>query len=222
MPSKSRKQRLGSEQNESKKNYVENVKNNDNNNFQDSFCSLSDSYEIVESPSRSPFNKIFNNILKELSVNTNQILDKENKAINTLLEITNKILIQNTSIMEKQGTLEVTVTQLASDIKKRVTQGIKFSIDNWLYPNDKVYEESIYKELEELCPDKMMWSFYYAVFKHVFKNKILQTVNSESSETEIISWKSNKEVQWCFENLNTMIEEEDKTYYQMVAKKVFG
>ncbi|CAG8617715.1 22776_t:CDS:2 [Cetraspora pellucida] len=65
-------------------------------------------------------------------------------------------------------------------------------------------------------------SFYHAVFEHVFKNKISQTVNSESSETEIISWKSSKEVQWCFKNLNTMIEEENKTYHQMVTKKVFG
>ncbi|CAG8743473.1 21538_t:CDS:2, partial [Cetraspora pellucida] len=139
-----------------KKNYVEIIENNNDNNFQDPFHSLSDPYEIVESPPRSLLNKIFNNASEELSVDTNQVLDKENKAINILLEIINKILIQNTSIMEKQGTLKATVTQLASDIKKEATQDIKFSIDNWLYPNDKVYEESIQKELEDLCPNKMM------------------------------------------------------------------
>ncbi|CAG8749606.1 3153_t:CDS:2, partial [Cetraspora pellucida] len=30
------------------------------------------------------------------------------------------------------------------------------------------------------------------------------------------------EVQWCLENLDSMIEEEDKTYLQIIAKKVFG
>ncbi|CAG8733475.1 15758_t:CDS:2, partial [Cetraspora pellucida] len=44
-------------------------------------------------------------------------------------------------------------------------------------------------------------SFRHAVFEHVFKNKISQTVNLESSKTEIISWKSSEEI---------------------VAKKVFG
>ncbi|CAG8784574.1 17726_t:CDS:1, partial [Cetraspora pellucida] len=38
---------------------------------------------------------------------------------------------------------------------KGVMQDIKAAVDNWLYPNDKVYEEAIQKELEILCPDKM-------------------------------------------------------------------
>ncbi|CAG8524315.1 11295_t:CDS:2 [Racocetra persica] len=96
--------------------------------------------------------------------------------------------------------------------QKRATQGIKFLVDNWLYSNDKIYEESIWKELEDLCLDKMIdielckycgalfGSFRHAVFEYVFKNKILPTVNSE----------------------NTIVEEEDKTYHEMVTKKVFG
>ncbi|CAG8825770.1 8184_t:CDS:2, partial [Cetraspora pellucida] len=41
------------------------------------------------------------------------------------------------------------------NIEHGVMQGIKVAVDNWLYPNDKVYEEAIRKELEILCPDKM-------------------------------------------------------------------
>ncbi|CAG8786473.1 26215_t:CDS:2, partial [Dentiscutata erythropus] len=196
---------------------------------------------------------------KKLSVDTYR--NEESKTINALLEMTNKILTQNTSIMEKQEALESTVIHLVRDIKalqssqenlkskandNRATQDIKFSIDNWLYSNERIYEESIHKELEEFCPDKIeqykkisRWeglyskienlyrealfeSFHHAVFENVFKNKISLFVNSESSEAEITSWKSSKEVQWCFKNLDTIIEEENKTYFQMVAKKVFG
>ncbi|CAG8535960.1 7392_t:CDS:2, partial [Racocetra fulgida] len=134
--------------------------------------------------------------------------------------------------MEKQEALETTVTRLSSDIKvlqsshENLKSNLKdnsyewwqLSIDNWLYPNDKIYEEYIRKELEDLCPDKMerykkssRWealyskiensvnnntlfgSFRRAVFEHVFKNKISQAVNSENSEAEIISWKSSEE-----------------------------
>ncbi|CAG8447987.1 28912_t:CDS:2 [Dentiscutata erythropus] len=127
---------------------------------------------------------------------------------------------------------------------KATVQGIKNAIDNWLYPNDKIYEQAIQKELEALCPNKMGWykkdfkwetlfikienlitlfeSFRCAIFDHVFKKKISPTVNSESSKSEITSWKVSEEVQWCFENLDSIIEEDDKTYLQMVAKKVFG
>ncbi|CAG8827705.1 5490_t:CDS:2, partial [Gigaspora rosea] len=117
----------------------------------------------------------------------------------------------------------------------------------------KIYEQTIQKELENFCPDKMVrykknskWetlfskiensistesckyrgalfgSFRRAIFDHVFKKKILLTVNSESSESEIIAWKASEEVRWCFENLDSIIEDEDKTYLQMVVKKVFG
>ncbi|CAG8825898.1 17470_t:CDS:2, partial [Gigaspora margarita] len=114
-------------------------------------------------------------------------------------------------------------------------QGIKSSIDNWLYPNDKIYEKFIRKELESFAQTKwtisaescryrgtLFESFHRAVFEHVFKNKGLPKVNSASSEADIISWKSSEAVRWCFENLGSIIEEEDKIYHQMVAKKVFG
>ncbi|CAG8698708.1 5107_t:CDS:2, partial [Cetraspora pellucida] len=107
---------------------------------------------------------------------------------------------------------------------KGMIQGIKNAIDNWLYLNEKIYEQAIRQELEALCPDKiaLFGSFWHAIFDHVFKKKVSPTVNSESSESNIISWKESNEVQWCFENLDSMIEKEDKTYLQMVAKKVFG
>ncbi|CAG8724743.1 2514_t:CDS:2, partial [Dentiscutata erythropus] len=221
-----------------------------------SFHSTSASYEITESPPRSPLNKILTNTSEKLSVDTYR--DEESKTINALLEMTNKILMQNTSIMEKQEALESTVTYLVRDIKalQSSQENLKLKAndnDNWLYSNERIYEESIHKELEEFCPDKIerykkisRWeglyskiensigaesckyhgalfgSFRHAVFENVFKNKISPSVNSESSEAEITSWKSSKEVQWCFENLDTIIKEENKTYLQMVAKKVFG
>ncbi|RIB30291.1 hypothetical protein C2G38_2054213, partial [Gigaspora rosea] len=115
-----------------------------------------------------------------------------------------------------------------------MTQGIKNAIDNWLYPNEKIYEQTIQKELENFCPDKMIstesckylealfGSFQRTIFDHVFKKKISPTVNSESSESEIIAWKASEEVRWYFENLDSIIEDEDKLYLQMVVKKVFG
>ncbi|CAG8705881.1 5116_t:CDS:2, partial [Cetraspora pellucida] len=36
-------------------------------------------------------------------------------------------------------------------------------------------------------------SFHHAVFEHVFKNKVSPTVNSESSEADIMTWKSSNE-----------------------------
>ncbi|CAG8817691.1 22018_t:CDS:1, partial [Cetraspora pellucida] len=53
------------------------------------------------------------------------------------------------------------------------------------------------------------------MFEHVFKNKVSPTVNFESSEANILSWKSSDDVHWCLENLDTTIEEEEKTYLQM-------
>ncbi|CAG8738901.1 6110_t:CDS:1, partial [Cetraspora pellucida] len=44
-------------------------------------------------------------------------LNKENKSIDSLLDITKKILEQNTSIMKKQETLETTLTQLIKDVR---------------------------------------------------------------------------------------------------------
>ncbi|CAG8799229.1 14606_t:CDS:2, partial [Cetraspora pellucida] len=52
-----------------------------------------------------------------------------------------------------------------------------------------------------------------------WQNKVLPTVNSERSEANILSWKSSDDVHGCLENLDTMMEEEEKTYLQMVAKK---
>ncbi|CAG8706901.1 1007_t:CDS:2, partial [Scutellospora calospora] len=88
---------------------------------------------------------------------------------------------------------------------KEVVQGIKNVIDNWLYPNDKIYKQAIRKELEALCPNKMsrtesckyckalFGSFRCAIFDHVFKKEVSPTVNSESSESEIISWMASEE-----------------------------
>ncbi|RIB30004.1 hypothetical protein C2G38_2027220 [Gigaspora rosea] len=207
MPPKSRKRKLGSEQNEvamaldalkaanvpkgiknhaSPKQSIENVGNNDNDDSSPNFFHpISSPYEITESPSRSPLNEVPTNTSEKLSVDT--CCGEESKTMNTLLEITNKILVQNISIMEKQETLDATIS--AESCKYR---GALFG------------------------------SFRHAVFEHVFKNKILPTVNSESSEAEIALWKLSEGVQWCFKNLDTMIKEEDKTYHQMVAKKVFG
>ncbi|CAG8728190.1 4768_t:CDS:2, partial [Cetraspora pellucida] len=198
--------------------------------------------------------------------------NEENKTMKSILETTKQVLTQNISIIEKQKALEGMITQLANDIKtlqsihenfksnigdrshewwqKGAIQGIKNAIDNWLYPNDKIYEQAIRQELETLCSDRMgryrrdvKWdalftkiensistesckycgalfgSFRCAIFDHIFKKKISPTINSESSESDIIAWKESGEVQWCFENLDSMIEEEDKTYLQMIAKK---
>ncbi|CAG8785402.1 6397_t:CDS:2, partial [Cetraspora pellucida] len=38
---------------------------------------------------------------------------------------------------------------------KGAMQGIRVAVDNWLYPSDKVYEQAIRKELDNLCPDRM-------------------------------------------------------------------
>ncbi|CAG8701454.1 10688_t:CDS:1, partial [Dentiscutata heterogama] len=38
---------------------------------------------------------------------------------------------------------------------KEATQGIRIAVDNWLYPNDKVYKDNIRKELEILYSEKI-------------------------------------------------------------------
>ncbi|CAG8775742.1 4472_t:CDS:2, partial [Racocetra fulgida] len=151
--------------------------------------------------------------------------NEENKMMKSILETTKQVLTQNISIIEKQKALEGMITQLANDIKtlQSIHENFKSNMgdrDNWLYPNDKIYEQAIRQELETLCPDKMgrykrdistesckyrgalFGSFRRAIFDHVFKKKISPTVNSESSESDIIAWKESGEVQWCLENLD--------------------
>ncbi|CAG8809216.1 11494_t:CDS:2, partial [Dentiscutata erythropus] len=79
--------------------------------------------------------------------------------------------------------------------------------------------ETLFGKIENSYRGALFGSLRRAIFDHVFKKKISQTVNSESSESEIISWKNSGEVQWCFKNLDTIVEDENKTYLQMVAKK---
>ncbi|CAG8758088.1 2415_t:CDS:2, partial [Cetraspora pellucida] len=96
--------------------------------------------------------------------------NEENKMMKSILETTKQVLTQNISIIEKQKALESMITQLANDIKTLQSihknfksnmgdcgaiQGIKNVIDNWLYPNDKIYEQAIQQELETLCPNRM-------------------------------------------------------------------
>ncbi|KAF0507099.1 hypothetical protein F8M41_019059 [Gigaspora margarita] len=169
------------------------------------------SHEINESPSRLPLSESFTNTLENLSVGDENVSNEESKTIKLILETAKQILTQNDSIIEKQESLETLITQyehfeLAMCVFRAV-QGIKNAIDNWLYPNDKIYKQAIRKELEALRPDKMsctesckyrgalFGSFRRAIFDHVFKKKVSPTVNSESSESEIISWKANEEVQ---------------------------
>ncbi|CAG8474922.1 41042_t:CDS:10 [Gigaspora margarita] len=150
--------------------------------------------------------------------------------------------------MEKQEILETTLTQLTNNVKtldssyenlksktkenkyewwqKGATQGIKIAVDNWLYSSDRIYEQAIQNEIVALCPGRMERykkdTKLEALFGKIENLKVSSTVNLESSEAEIVSWKSSDEVQWCLQNLDTLIEKEDKTYLQMVAKKVFG
>ncbi|CAG8726306.1 11801_t:CDS:2, partial [Cetraspora pellucida] len=206
----------------------ENIRNTNVNDINDN----TQYYEITKSPPRSPLNKSFTNTLENLSVDPKD--GKESKTMDLILETTKQILTQNILIMERQEALETMITLLTNGVKnlqssykhfksnmkdhdhewwqKGMIQGIKNAIDNWLYPNKKIYEQAIRQELEALCPNKMgctesckyhgalFESFWHAIFDH----------------------KESNEVQWCFENLDSMIKEEDKTYLQMVAKKVFS
>ncbi|CAG8804627.1 26088_t:CDS:2, partial [Dentiscutata erythropus] len=89
---------------------------------------------------------------------------------------------------------------------KGATQEIKAAVDNWLYPGDRIYKQTIRNELVALCPDKM------ERYKKDTKWEALFDKIKNCSEAEIVSWKSSSEVQWCLQNLDTVIEEEDKTY----------
>ncbi|RIA99856.1 hypothetical protein C2G38_2237129, partial [Gigaspora rosea] len=66
----------------------------------------------TESPRRSPINKIFINTPEKSSVVAKCALSDESDSVNCLLDITKKVLEQNTSIMEKQNALEGILTQL--------------------------------------------------------------------------------------------------------------
>ncbi|CAG8843618.1 7923_t:CDS:2, partial [Gigaspora margarita] len=130
-----------------------------------------------------------------------------NKTVELILEMTKKVLEQNTLIMERQELLERQRQEKMKAIgsrcilflKKEAMQGIKVAIDNWLYPNNKAYEQAIRKELEAFYLDRMQRykkdSKWEALFNkienlHVFKNKVSPMVNLESSETEITSWET--------------------------------
>ncbi|CAG8755869.1 22930_t:CDS:2, partial [Racocetra persica] len=147
-------------------------KNNINNN---GLIAVDDDVqnEIAESPSRPPLNEILTNTLENRYIDPE--CDEESQSANSLLEITKRILEQNTSIMEKQDALEIKLTQLTNNVKtlQVVTQGIKIAVDNWLYPNDRIYEQIIRKELEDLYPDRMeryqkgsKWEALYGKIEH--------------------------------------------------------
>ncbi|CAG8747506.1 8612_t:CDS:2, partial [Racocetra fulgida] len=127
-------------------------------------------------------------------------LSEESESAKCLLEMTKKVLEQNASIMKKQEALE-----------KGAMQEIKIVVDNWLYPNDKIYEHAIKKELEALCPDRMerykkasRWEALFCKIENLV-NSIILILSSASAD-----------------NLDAIVEEDDKTYLQMVAKRVFG
>ncbi|CAG8748060.1 16837_t:CDS:2, partial [Cetraspora pellucida] len=163
--------------------------NNIDNNTQNSPCEI----DLASDALRSGLST---SIIKKPR---NATSTKENETMKLILEITKQVLMQNMSIIEKQDALESVFNVRGHDNEwwqKGAIKGIKKAIDNWLYPNNKIYEQAIRKELE-----------------------MLPTVNLESSESEIITWKASEEVQWCLENLDSTVEEEDKTYLQMVAKK---
>ncbi|CAG8575372.1 11413_t:CDS:2 [Dentiscutata erythropus] len=92
-----------------------NIININDNNIDDS--TQSSSYEPIESLSRSSLSESFTNTLENLSVGTEDVPNNESKMMKLLLETTKQILTQNISIIEKQNTLDTTITQLANDIK---------------------------------------------------------------------------------------------------------
>ncbi|CAG8651098.1 8882_t:CDS:2, partial [Racocetra persica] len=172
-------------------------------------------YEITKSLPRVSLNESFTNMLENLSVDKENASSEESKMMKLILEMTKQVLPQNSSIIEKQESL---------DAMKGIIQGIKSAIDNWLYPNDKIYTQAIQKELEALFPDKMGRYKKDSKWVGLFA-KIENSISAESCkyrESEIIAWKESEKVQWCLENLDSMIKEEDKMYLQIVAKKVFG
>ncbi|CAG8785479.1 16257_t:CDS:2, partial [Cetraspora pellucida] len=72
---------------------------------------------ITESPPRSPFSEMSTNILGNLHTNIEHVQSEKSETINSILEISKRLLTQNTSIMERQEALEVMVTQLINNIK---------------------------------------------------------------------------------------------------------
>ncbi|CAG8662290.1 2767_t:CDS:2, partial [Racocetra persica] len=144
----------------------------------------------------------------------------------SILETTKQVLMQNISIIEKQIALEGMITQLARDIKTLQTLHENFK-SNMRDRGHEWWQKGATQELETLCPDKMVWYRSNSKWEALF-TKIENSISTESckycesSESEITAWKESEEVQWCLKNLDNMIEEEDKMYLQIVAKKVFG
>ncbi|KAF0507103.1 hypothetical protein F8M41_019063 [Gigaspora margarita] len=154
----------------------------------------------TESPQRSPLNEIFINMPEKSSGFAKCALSNKSDSVYCLLDITKKVLEQNTSIMEKQNALEGILTQLTESIKtlRSSCKNLKSKAKG----NDASKWEALFSKIENLISMEsckyhgaLFGSFRRLAFEYVFKTKISPTVNSESSEAEIASWKLNKEVQ---------------------------
>ncbi|CAG8471676.1 36874_t:CDS:2 [Gigaspora margarita] len=183
--------------------------------------------EILETSSRSLLNEISTNMLEDPFIDA-ESLDKESKSISSLLEITKKILEQNTLIMEKQEAFELCLlnspimSRLQNHhMKKGAMQGIKVTVDNWLYSSNRIYEQSIRNELATLCSDRMEQYKKDTKWKALFgkiEKLVSSTVNSESSEAEIVSRKSSN---GCQKSVWTATYKKSICYYTSNLHNLF-
>ncbi|PKY58811.1 hypothetical protein RhiirA4_550165 [Rhizophagus irregularis] len=54
------------------------------------------------------------------------------------------------------------------------------------------------------------------------ENSQLEKVDTSTSQADLAKWKLNDKVRWWFENLETCIDEEDKSLLSQIVAKVFG
>ncbi|RIB08450.1 hypothetical protein C2G38_2211637 [Gigaspora rosea] len=88
------------------------------NNIDNSNANDIDEDVTTESPRRSSLNKIFINTPENHLLLQNVVpLSDKSDSVNCLLDITKKVLEQNTSIMEIQNALEGILTQLTESVK---------------------------------------------------------------------------------------------------------
>ncbi|CAG8504163.1 9176_t:CDS:2 [Gigaspora margarita] len=130
-------------------------------------------HKIIGILPQFPLSESFTNVLKNLSVDNENALNEKSKILKLILEIAKQVLTQNISIIEKQESIEATVTQLVNNVKTLQSsyENFKSNMKDHLISYKKLrpikYEKGsfvlkkldleIQKELEAFCPNKMSY-----------------------------------------------------------------
>ncbi|CAG8623452.1 4425_t:CDS:2 [Cetraspora pellucida] len=174
MPPKTRKRKQNEVTSELDALRSKNIRNTDVNDINNNTLYN----EITESPSRSPLNESFTNILENLSIDPKDTSGEESKTIDLILETTKQILTQSISIIERQDALETIITLLANGVKnlqssyKYFKSNMKDHDHKCQLANEKL--ESVAKKVFSQQPTKNQYAVTQAILHNLFNPEIVK------------------------------------------------